>query len=420
MALNNARSGLDSLTTSTSPMFGRPRRSGPFRSYLEVIFMRFRGPKALNDSLLGPSRGRRRYDINRRSWYPLFGLWQGQSLPILRDSGHNQISLKPSKLFQKIHLDSGNPSRSQTEPKRLRDARFAILLSLIVGLLMMFGKLAAYFMTHSTAILSDATESVVHVVAVGFAAFSLRLSVKPADPRFLYGYERITFFSAGFEGAMIILAAIAILVAAIQRWLAGLQLANLGMGTLLVLAAGVLNLGLGYYLLHVGRRTGSLILEADGKHVLADSWTSFGVVTGLALVMVTHWKPLDPLVAIAVAVNILWSGGPLVWRSVVGLLDYSDPNTGRKIRQQLDKICSDLGITYHGVRFRTTGYRQIIEVHLLFPHGTPVGEAHRSATILEERLPTDLGIPAEIITHLESLDDHADVHHTEHYTGKPD
>lgn len=187
-------------------------------------------------------------------------------------------------MFRKTHLDSVNPSRSPTAPQRLRDARFAIRLSLVVGLLMMLGKLAAYFMTHSTAILSDATESVVHVVAVGFAAFSLRL----------YGYERITFFSAGFEGAMIILAAIAILVAAIQRWLAGLQLENLGMGTLLVLAAGVLNFSLGYYLLRVGRRTGSLILEADGKHVLADSWTSFGVVGGLVLVIVTHWNHLTP------------------------------------------------------------------------------------------------------------------------------
>jgi divalent metal cation (Fe/Co/Zn/Cd) transporter len=136
--------------------------------------------------------------------------------------------------------------------------------------------------------------------------------------------------------------------------------------------------------------------------------------------MLTHWKPWDPLVAIAVAVNILWSGSHLVWRSAVGLLDYSDPTAGRKIRERLDAICSELGISYHGVRFRTTGYRQIIEAHLLFPHSTPVGEAHRRATILEERLPIELGIPAEVITHLESLDDHDNVHSDEHYTGKPE
>jgi cation diffusion facilitator family transporter len=261
---------------------------------------------------------------------------------------------------------------------------------------------------------------VVHFVAVVFAALSLRLSAKPAEAKFLYGYERITFFSAGFEGAMIVLAAIAALVAAIHKWLVGLYLENLGIGTLLVLAAGVLNVGLGYYLLRVGRRTKSLILEADGKHVLTDSWTSFGVVGGLGLVLLTHWRPFDPLVAIAVAVNILWSGGRLVWRSAVGLLDYSDPNAGRQIREKLDALCSELNIHYHGVRFRTTGYRQIIEVHLLFPHVTPVGEAHRLATILEERLRAELPMPAEVITHLESLDDHAGVHRGEHYTGKPD
>ena len=296
----------------------------------------------------------------------------------------------------------------------LKEARVAMRLSLAVGLLMLIGKVTAYFVTHSAAIFSDAAESVVHVVAVAFAAFSLRLSAKPAEAKFLYGYERITFFSAGFEGAMIILAAIAILVAAIQKWLAGLYLENLGMGTLLVLAAGLLNAGLGYYLLRVGRRTKLLILEADGKHVLTDSWTSVGVVGGLGLVLLTHWRPFDPLVGVVVAVNILWSGGRLVWRAAVGLLDYSDPNVGRLIREKLDALCSELNIHYHGVRFRNTGYREIIEVHLLFPHQTPVGEAHRLATILEERLREQLPMPAEVITHLESLEDHAGVHSGEH------
>jgi cation diffusion facilitator family transporter len=300
------------------------------------------------------------------------------------------------------------------------DACFAMHLSLIFGLLMVVGKVTAYIMTHSAAILSDAAESIVHVVAVGFAAFSLRLGAKPAAPQFLYGYERIAFFSAGFEGMMIIFAAIAILAASIQKWIGGLRLENLGTGVLLVLAAGILNAGLGFYLLRVGRRTKSLILEANAKHVLTDGWTSFGVVGGLGLVVLTHWKPFDPLVAIAVAVNILWSGGQLVWRSAVSLLDYGDPCAGRKIREKLDAICEELGISYHGVRFRTTGYRQIIEVHLLFPRVTFLGEAHRLATILEERLPQEMGIPAEVITHLESLEDHAMVHSTDHYTGKPD
>src|ERR1035437_6116041 len=310
-------------------------------------------------------------------------------------------------------------SGTRRDERELRDAHFAMRLSLIVGLAMLIGKTSIYLMTHSAAIFSDAAESVVHVIAVGFSWFSLRLSTRSASPQFLYGYERIPFFSAGFEGAMIVVAAVAILFEFIRQRVAGPQLEHLGAGTLLILMAGILNAGLGYYLLRTGRRTNSLILEADGKHVLTDSWTSFGVVGGLGLVLLTHWKPFDPLVAIAVAATILWSGGHLAWRSAVGLMDYSDPKAGRKIRDKLDAICSELAIQYHGVRFRTTGYRQIIEVHLLFPRLTSVSEAHRLATILEERLPSELGMPAEVMTHLESLEDHAEVHSEEHYTGKP-
>lgn len=301
-----------------------------------------------------------------------------------------------------------------------RDARFAMRLSLFVGVLMLVGKVAAYFFTRSSAIFSDAAESVVHVVAVAFAVFSLWLSTRPAVPQFHYGYERITFFSAGFEGAMIVLAAGSIIVSTTQKWRHGLTFENLGNGMALILAAGVLNALLGWYLLQLGRRNHSLILEADGKHVLTDSWTSFGVVAGLTLVVITGWKPFDPLVAFAVAANILWSGGKLMWHSMRGLLDYSDPRIGHQIRNRLDVICEELGLQYHGVRFRSTGYRQIIEVHLLFPHTLAVGEAHRRATILEERLTIDLEVPVEVTTHLESLEDHSEVHHVGHYTGRPD
>ncbi len=322
------------------------------------------------------------------------------------------------------HTNTASPAKfsaaTTRDEQELRASQFAMRMSLVIGFLMLLGKSIAYYVTGSAAILSDFAESVVHVIAVAFAAFSLRLSIKPAAPTFLYGFERIAFFSAGFEGAMIVVAAIWILIETIEKWIAGLPLENLGSGTVLLLAAGLLNAWLGWYLLRVGKRTHSLILEADGKHVLTDSYTSFGVVAGLVLVMLTRWKPFDPLVAIAIAVNILWSGGRLAWRSAVGLLDYSDPEAGRQIREKLDAICNELGLHYHGVRYRTTGYRQIIEVHLLFAHDTSVGEAHRLATLVEERLPAQLGKPAEVITHLESLEDHEDVHAVEHYTGRPE
>ena len=291
-----------------------------------------------------------------------------------------------------------------------RRSGLAMGLSLGVGVLMLAGKTAAYWLTGSAAILSDAAESVVHVIAVAFAAFSLWLNARPANSRFLYGYEKISFFSAGFEGALIALAAVFIIVEAIIKWMAGLQIERLGLGTILVAAAAIINAFLGWYLIHAGRRANSLILEANGRHVLTDSWTSFGVVAGLCLVMLTGWKPFDPLLAIAVALNILWSGGRLVMRSIGGLMDYSDPATGRILSEKLDRLSEEFGCTYHGLRYRDTGHRLLVEMHLLFPYRTSLGEAHRIATRLEERLAQELGSPVEVITHLESLEDHAEVH----------
>jgi divalent metal cation (Fe/Co/Zn/Cd) transporter len=121
-----------------------------------------------------------------------------------------------------------------------------------------------------------------------------------------------------------------------------------------------------------------------------------------------------------VAANILWTGGRLLGRAMKGLLDYSDPQVGHQIRARLDALCAELGLEYHGVRFRATGQRQMIEVHLLFPDNMRLGTAHRLATMVEERLAEDLEMPAEVITHLESLEDHSEVHHVEHYTGRPD
>ena len=292
-------------------------------------------------------------------------------------------------------------------------------LSVGFGILMFAGKAAAYLLTGSAAILSDAAESVVHVAAVSFAAFSLRLSAKPPDRRFSFGYERITFFSAGFEGALIVLAAITIIFTAVSKWLADLPLERLGTGTLIILLASVINGGLGAYLIRAGRRNRSLILEANGRHVLTDCWTSLGVAGGLGLVLLTGWRPFDPLCAMAVALNILWSGGRLVWRSASGLMDYSDPPTGLRIRGRLDSLCSRHGVEYHGVRFRNAGYRVIIHVHLLFPRDSSLGNAHRIATAIEEELAGSLDFPAEVVTHLESLEDHAQVHRSKHYTGLP-
>ncbi|MBI4464215.1 MAG: cation transporter [Acidobacteria bacterium] len=306
-------------------------------------------------------------------------------------------------------------SRAET----IRGTRLAMGLSLVVGLVMLAGKWAAYLITGSAAIFSDAAESVVHVVAVGFAAYSLWLSTKPANARFPYGYEKISYFSAGFEGALIILAAAVIIYEAVRRWLAGLVLTHLGLGTMVVAAAAVGNAALGAYLIWKGRKNNSLILEANGRHVLTDSWTSFGVVGGLGLVLLTGWKPFDPLFAMAVAFNILRTGKGLMRRSFAGLMDVADPEIGSAIRQILDRATGEMDIGYHGVRFRNSSMSLWVELHLLFPGGTRLEEAHAKATRLEKTLKEKLPLPAEVLTHLESIEDHARIHPEPHYEGKP-
>lgn len=303
---------------------------------------------------------------------------------------------------------------SQTE----RDAellKFPMRLSLAVGLLMLATKVFAFWITGSAAVLSDAAESVVHVVAVSFAAYSLWLSLKPADSSHLYGHDKITFFSAGFEGAMIILAAVYIIFVSIQKWIAGLHLENLGIGTVLVLVAGLTNGALGGYLVWAGKKRGSLILEANGKHVLTDCLTSLGVIVGLSLTLLTGRLYFDPVFAIFVALNILWTGGNLIRRSIGGLMDEVDSKTQARILGVLREMCECSRVQFHGLRHRNAGNTIWVEVHLLFPEATSLRSAHELATKIEERIGGELGSRAEVITHLETLEDHDQVHAREHY-----
>jgi cation diffusion facilitator family transporter len=303
-----------------------------------------------------------------------------------------------------------------------RDAellKFPMRLSLAVGFLMLAAKVFAYWITGSAAILSDAAESVVHVVAVGFAAYSLWLSLKPPDRSHLYGHDRITFFSAGFEGAMIVLAAFYIIFVSIQKWVAGLHLQNLGLGTIVVLVAGLINGALGAYLIWAGKKRRSLILEANGKHVLTDCWTSLGVLVGLTLTLFTGWLPFDPIFAIFVALNILWTGGNLIRRSVGGLMDEVDVKTEARIVQVLEEMTRASGVEFHGLRHRNTGNTIWVEFHLLFPVSTPLKTAHELATRIEEKIEKELGSRAEVISHLETAEDHDRVHTHQHYKEMP-
>jgi cation diffusion facilitator family transporter len=295
-------------------------------------------------------------------------------------------------------------------PEDRKALQFAMTMSLVIGVMMFVMKVTAYVLTGSAAILSDAAESVVHVAAVGFAFYSLRLSYKPADETHLYGHSKISFFSAGFEGAMIILAAVYIIYESIHKWLHGLVLENLGLGTLLTAAAAIINGALGGYLVWIGKRKRSLILEANGKHVLTDCWTSIGVIVGLGLTILTGWLPWDPIFGILMASNILVSGFGLARTSFSGLMDRADERVQRQLVEILDRETAARGLEYHDLRHRNVGDAYWVEVHLLFPDGVSLQEAHRLATEIEHVVEATVEPRAHVTSHLECLVDHELVH----------
>ncbi|MCL5030209.1 MAG: cation diffusion facilitator family transporter [Bacteroidetes bacterium] len=288
--------------------------------------------------------------------------------------------------------------------------QFAIRLSLAVGILMLIIKWYAYNITGSSAILSDAAESVVHIVGVGFAVFSMWLSLQPPDKSHPYGHDKISYFSAGAEGGLIVLAAFYIIYISVRRLIEGIEISNLDTGTFFTFSASVINLVLGGFLVWKGKKTKSIILIANGKHVLTDSWTSFGVVAGLVLTLITGWLPFDPIVAILAAVNILWSGGKLIRQSAGGLMDESNMELRETIVNVLDAETIALGLKYHELRYRESGNLVWIEFHLLFPQGTLLDDAHRKATEIETSVKKSLNTSVNIVTHLEPLEKHDELH----------
>lgn len=286
----------------------------------------------------------------------------------------------------------------------------AMNLSLATGLLMFAMKAGAYGLTGSSAIFSDAAESVVHVAAVLFAFYSLRLSHRPADEDHLYGHAKIAFFSAGFEGAMVVLAALFILYESGHKWRTGASPQSVGLGTALTAVAAAINAGLGSYLVFLGRRNRSLILEANGKHVLTDCYTSLAVLVGLCLLMLTKWQPIDPLCSMLVAANILFSGAGLVRSAFSGLMDKADPQAHAQLLQILGRETQKRGIAYHALRHRNVGDAHQVEVHLIFEEGISLKDAHRTATEIEREIERSLKPQAHVTTHLETAADHEAVH----------
>jgi cation diffusion facilitator family transporter len=285
------------------------------------------------------------------------------------------------------------------------DRLFRLLwLSIAAAVATIALKTTAWLLTGSVGLLSDAAESVVNLVAAIFAMAALRWATKPADEEHAYGHAKAEYFSAGVEGAMIFVAAVAIAVTAIDRLLHPQAIGDVGVGLAVAVGASLINLGVGTLLLRTGRERRSIVLEADGKHLLTDVWTSVGVIIGVAAVAISGWERLDAIVALAVAANIVLTGTRLVRRSVGGLMDRAlDEPQLREIGDVLKRFERE-GITFHALRTRQAGQRAFISLHVLVPGDWPVQRGHdvveEVEATLRERLPY-----ATVFTHLEPADD---------------
>lgn len=278
------------------------------------------------------------------------------------------------------------------------------LLSIVTSVVVIALKVIAWRVSGSVGLLSDAAESVVNVVAAVGAFVALRVAARPADTDHNFGHTKAEYFSAVFEGAMIVVAAAFIIVAALERLRNPRELESVGLGLAVSVFATVINGIVGVILIRAGRRHRSMTLEADGKHLMTDVATTGGVVVGVILVAVTGWLPLDSLIAIAVAVNILVVGGSLVWRSGVGLMDAALPAADRaRIDEVLDRYRAE-GIDFHDIRSRAAGHERFLQMHMLVPGDWSVQRAHDVTEQVEDDLRASLA-HLNVTTHVEPVDD---------------
>lgn len=292
----------------------------------------------------------------------------------------------------------------QIMDKNFNKKRQAAILSLIIGVVLFFAKISAYFLTNSDAIFSDAAESVVHVAATIMALTSIIISSRPPDKKHLYGYGNIEFFSAGIEGLLIIIAAVSIIYYAVLSLLHGSSLNSLDIGTIIIAAAGLINLALGLHLIKEGKKTNSLTLIADGKHVLTDSFTSIGVIIGLVIVLFTGFEIFDPIFAILVALNILYTGGKLVRESIGGLMIETNTEQLEKIEKCLSEIRKDSWIDIHNLRFWVSGEKINIDLHLILPYYFSIKDAHLEEDYISDNL-EKIFSNSEVIIHFDYCED---------------
>ena len=281
--------------------------------------------------------------------------------------------------------------------------RFA-WLSIAAAVLTIVLKTSAFLLTGSVGLLSDAMESLVNLAGALMALAMLTIAARPADEVHAYGHGKAEYFSSGVEGALILIAAVSIGYAAVQRLITPQPLEKVGIGLAVSVVASLINLGVALVLMRVGKQQRSITLEADAHHLLTDVWTSVGVLVGVGLVAWTGWLWLDPVVALLVAANIVWAGVGILRRSVAGLMDTAWPEEEQaQLRAVMEPYVRE-GIQYHAVRTREAGARRFVSLHLLVPGDWPVRRGHALAEQVDAAIRQALP-HVTVFTHIEPLDD---------------
>ena len=268
-------------------------------------------------------------------------------------------------------------------------------------------KFFAYLYTGSMGLLSDALESCVNLVAAVVALIMIHISEKPADEGHEFGHTKAEYFSSAIEGSLILVAAFSIIWSAVPRLIAPQPIENVGLGLLISTSASLVNLGVALVLISNGKKRKSLLLEADGKHLMTDVWTSAGVIAGVLIVKLTGFLILDPVIAVLVALNIIWTGFILLKRSANGLMDASITEEElKKVKQYLDGLKTDT-IEYHSLMTRQAGQRKFISLHLLVPGEWSVQQGHDFAEKIEESIEDMFSEPVTVSSHIEPIEDPA-------------
>jgi cation diffusion facilitator family transporter len=281
-----------------------------------------------------------------------------------------------------------------------------VLLSVAAAIVTLLLKGAAYFLTGSVGLLSDAAESLINLLAALTAYLSLWYASRPVDESHTYGHDKIEYFSSGLEGVLILVAAGGIAWYAIVRLFSPELPQNLEVGTAISVLASLVNLVVAQILIRQGRKHRSIVLEADGKHLMTDVWTSVGVLLGLGMVYLTHVEVLDPLIALLVSANIVWTGFDLVRRSFNGLMDHALPaKEMNAVRSAIEGVLGP-GTHFHALRTRQAGTHRFADFHLLVAGDLPVRRAHDLANRVEQAVRDSVpGI--EVTIHIEPIDERA-------------